>query len=100
MLRSHSRTMDALRALAEVGTKESRERAQGALFERDETERTAMRCMRARDESGSERRPMRRVRRRRLGALLPIIAKDQREALVAVELISEERHVVTRNTSN
>ena len=36
---------------------------------------------------------------RRLGALLAVVPEDQREALVAVELIPQERHVVTLNTS-
>ena len=36
-----SRTMDALRVLAEKGTKESRERAAGALFELDEETRAS-----------------------------------------------------------
>eukprot|EP01045_Picozoa_sp_COSAG04_P021175 COSAG04_NODE_2250_length_4446_cov_52.316310_5_plen_794_part_00 len=40
-LREHKPTMDALRVLAEAGTKESRERAAGALFELDEEARSA-----------------------------------------------------------
>eukprot|EP01045_Picozoa_sp_COSAG04_P020655 COSAG04_NODE_2136_length_4725_cov_8.089710_5_plen_950_part_01 len=40
VLRSHKRTMDALRLLAESGTKVSRERAAGALFELDEEARS------------------------------------------------------------
>eukprot|EP01045_Picozoa_sp_COSAG04_P031501 COSAG04_NODE_5849_length_1473_cov_6.774381_1_plen_463_part_01 len=40
-LRGHKPTMDALRVLAESGTKESRERAAGALFELDEEARAA-----------------------------------------------------------
>ena len=40
-MRGHKPTMDALRVLAESGTKESRERAAGALFELDEETRSA-----------------------------------------------------------
>ncbi|MEE2629107.1 MAG: hypothetical protein VX670_11645, partial [Candidatus Latescibacterota bacterium] len=40
-LREHKPTMEALRVLAESGTKESRERAAGALFELDEETRAA-----------------------------------------------------------
>ena len=43
VLRKHKPTMDALRMLAEVGTKEARERAAGALFELDEETRTKQR---------------------------------------------------------
>merc|ERR1712034_131262 len=35
-MRQHKPTMDALRVMTESGTKESRERARGALFELDE----------------------------------------------------------------
>eukprot|EP01045_Picozoa_sp_COSAG04_P020159 COSAG04_NODE_2035_length_4958_cov_31.505454_1_plen_1643_part_10 len=41
VLRENKPTMDALRVLAESGTKESRERAAGALFELDEEARAA-----------------------------------------------------------
>ena len=40
VLKRHGRTMEALRVLAEVGTKESRERAASALFELDREARS------------------------------------------------------------
>merc|ERR1711969_191593 len=56
VLRAHKPTMDALRVLAESGTKESRERAAGALFELDEETRSAKR--KAPDaQSGSSAKP-------------------------------------------
>eukprot|EP01045_Picozoa_sp_COSAG04_P026346 COSAG04_NODE_3641_length_2648_cov_2.033739_1_plen_812_part_10 len=55
-LREHKTTMDALGVLAEVGTKESRESAAGALFELDEEARSANR--KASDaQSGSSSKP-------------------------------------------
>eukprot|EP01045_Picozoa_sp_COSAG04_P003104 COSAG04_NODE_122_length_24803_cov_180.609415_6_plen_2065_part_01 len=56
-LRSHKPTMDALRVLAESGTKESRERAAGALFELDEEARAAKTTQAAGAEAGSSKPP-------------------------------------------
>eukprot|EP01045_Picozoa_sp_COSAG04_P006490 COSAG04_NODE_320_length_16877_cov_26.485401_1_plen_4766_part_00 len=54
-LRAHTPTMDALRVLAESGTKDSRERAAGALFELDEETRAAK--TKASDEPDSSKPP-------------------------------------------
>eukprot|EP01045_Picozoa_sp_COSAG04_P025205 COSAG04_NODE_3266_length_2994_cov_1.822798_1_plen_260_part_10 len=57
-LRSHKPTMEALRLLTEAGTKESRERAAGALFELDEETRSAKRKPSdAHSSSGSSKPP-------------------------------------------
>eukprot|EP01045_Picozoa_sp_COSAG04_P012082 COSAG04_NODE_800_length_10199_cov_36.147327_1_plen_2772_part_10 len=57
-LRAHKRTMDALRVLAESGTKGSRERAAGALFELDEETRAAKTTAKADDaDSGASKPP-------------------------------------------
>ena len=56
-LRSHKRTMDALRVLAESGTKESRERAAGALFELDEEARAAKPTQASDAEPGASKPP-------------------------------------------
>jgi len=57
-LRSHNHAMDALRMLAEVGTKVSRERASGALFELDEEERSRHEAAAKPDDaSGGSGRP-------------------------------------------
>merc|ERR1711960_82647 len=56
-LRAHKPTMDALRVLAESGTKESRERAAGALFELDEETRAATATKTSDAEPGSDKPP-------------------------------------------
>eukprot|EP01045_Picozoa_sp_COSAG04_P016368 COSAG04_NODE_1360_length_7092_cov_12.824825_1_plen_1672_part_10 len=56
-LQSHNSTMDALRLLADVGTKESRERAAGALFELDEERRAAKSNKPSDADSGSSKPP-------------------------------------------
>eukprot|EP01047_Picozoa_sp_COSAG01_P107043 COSAG01_NODE_36097_length_522_cov_0.950355_1_plen_130_part_01 len=56
-MRSDKRTMDALRMLAEVGTKESRERAAGALFELDEARRSRPRAGATIAPGGSSKPP-------------------------------------------
>merc|ERR1711969_344170 len=56
-LREHKRTMDALRVLAESGTKESRERAAGALFELDEEARAAKATAASDAEPGASKPP-------------------------------------------
>eukprot|EP01045_Picozoa_sp_COSAG04_P027049 COSAG04_NODE_3884_length_2450_cov_5.538069_1_plen_816_part_11 len=56
-LQSHQPTMDALRVLAESGTKESRERAAGALFELDEEARSAKTAKAAEAVSSSKPPP-------------------------------------------
>eukprot|EP01045_Picozoa_sp_COSAG04_P014482 COSAG04_NODE_1088_length_8335_cov_16.006071_2_plen_1430_part_00 len=56
-LRAHKPTMDALRVLAESGTKESRERAAGALFELDEEARSAKAKTVSETEPGASKPP-------------------------------------------
>ena len=56
-LREHKPTMDALRVLAESGTKESRERAAGALFELDEETRAVKTDVAHNEEPGSSKPP-------------------------------------------
>eukprot|EP01045_Picozoa_sp_COSAG04_P003348 COSAG04_NODE_135_length_23774_cov_40.993918_11_plen_2893_part_00 len=57
VLREHSSTMDALHALAESGTKESRERAAGALFELDEETRATKTTKAGDAEPGASKPP-------------------------------------------
>eukprot|EP01045_Picozoa_sp_COSAG04_P003103 COSAG04_NODE_122_length_24803_cov_180.609415_5_plen_2220_part_00 len=56
-LRGHKPTMDALRVLAESGTKESRERAAGALFELDEETRAAKKAKASDAAPGASKPP-------------------------------------------
>merc|ERR1711960_43660 len=56
-LRGHKPTMDALHVLVESGTKESRERAAGALFELDEETRSAKATVASEAEPGSSKPP-------------------------------------------
>merc|ERR1711969_285692 len=56
-LREHKPTMDALRVLAESGTKESREHAVGALFELDDETRAAKTVVASDAEPGASKPP-------------------------------------------
>ena len=56
-MRKHKPTMDALRVLAESGTKESRERAAGALFELDEEARATKTTQAADAKPGASKPP-------------------------------------------
>eukprot|EP01045_Picozoa_sp_COSAG04_P025206 COSAG04_NODE_3266_length_2994_cov_1.822798_2_plen_577_part_00 len=57
VLRSHKPTMNALRVLVRVGTKDSRERATAALFELDEETRSAKRNAPDADSSSGSAKP-------------------------------------------